>query len=425
MVVHSTDRKPFKCPYCILRYSYQSHMKHHIKTNHIIKENLNHFCFICKINFYKKSQLNKHNYIHTGEKDYKCYYPFCQKSYFNVGKLNLHIKKSHNLNHQSNNFNNKINNTFISLQANNKIDFYKTNFSKFNTFNSSNNISENISTCMDNNQLNISIRISANLNNLEEKDEIKEIANELNDNHSNLEDLNDMKYQNNLMNIFKKNYLNRNMQSISQNKKSKKKRKFSSEVFKEKKEKTFYKCPIGNCLKTYTSPYNLKVHIKTFHYKIKKFKCEDCGQLFNHKCSLNNHMIKTNHVNNQENLNIFEISGNQNFEVSDENIIFNEVKKYERKNSRDNIFDEINVKVDSVNFYQNKQNYYNNFHSEYIDQKNNELSKINFEYNNDENFRLFGQEEFKAFDDLNNSESIHLQENLLFKINPNFFENEY
>jgi len=131
MVVHADDKKPFKCPYCILRYSYQSHLKQHIEKNHTIKEDLNHFCIICNIHFNKKSHLNKHNFIHNGEKPFKCYYPFCEKSYFNEGKLNCHIRKDHNLN--------------TNITISNKINDINMRIS--------NNISENISTCFENNDL--------------------------------------------------------------------------------------------------------------------------------------------------------------------------------------------------------------------------------------------------------------------------------
>ena len=49
------------------------------------------------------------------------------------------------------------------------------------------------------------------------------------------------------------------------------------------------------CLKTYSTPYNLKTHIKTFHYDITQFQCEICLQNFKHKCSLEKHFLKSGH----------------------------------------------------------------------------------------------------------------------------------
>ena len=77
---------------------------------------------------------------------------------------------------------------------------------------------------------------------------------------------------------------------------------------KDNSIKKFLQCPFEDCYKTYTTPFNLKVHIKTYHYKVEEFKChvEGCGQSFKHKCSLDRHINKmhstdkTNLANNEE-----------------------------------------------------------------------------------------------------------------------------
>ena len=56
-------------------------------------------------------------------------------------------------------------------------------------------------------------------------------------------------------------------------------------------EKKYFKCPYKECLKVYSSHYNLSVHIKTFHLKIKSFICYICKNSYYHKVSLKNHLI--------------------------------------------------------------------------------------------------------------------------------------
>ena len=57
---------------------------------------------------------------------------------------------------------------------------------------------------------------------------------------------------------------------------------------------THLQCPFENCFKTYSTNFNLKTHIKTFHYSVKEFKCDvlNCNQLFKHKCSLDKHRMR-------------------------------------------------------------------------------------------------------------------------------------
>ena len=66
-------------------------------------------------------------------------------------------------------------------------------------------------------------------------------------------------------------------------------------------EKKYFRCPYKECLKVYSSHYNLSVHIKTFHLKIKSFVCSLCGNKYFHKVSLKNHLM-IEHKLNQKNL---------------------------------------------------------------------------------------------------------------------------
>jgi hypothetical protein len=45
----------------------------------------------------------------------------------------------------------------------------------------------------------------------------------------------------------------------------------------------FYRCIYEGCSKAYKSKENLKLHIKTFHLKLKPYKCEFCSSAFTHR----------------------------------------------------------------------------------------------------------------------------------------------
>ena len=66
------------------------------------------------------------------------------------------------------------------------------------------------------------------------------------------------------------------------------------------KEKIYFKCPYKNCLKVYSSHYNLSVHIKTFHLKIKSFVCSLCSNKYFHKVSLKKHLMIEHKYNNEQ-----------------------------------------------------------------------------------------------------------------------------
>lgn len=323
MVVHSADKKPFKCPHCILRYSYKSHLKQHIENNHVINENNAHYyCSICNITFVKKSQLSKHNYCHTGQKAYECYYPFCEKSYFNEGKLKLHILKNHN---NSTTYSPLTDNNLIAINSSIPI----------NNLNS-----ENISTCLDNSSIKkvnsfngfnrdskefINVQSDLSYRNEKEDKSVCEDSNNSEDEENkSLKFLLDEKEESYKINkdylldnnkLIYKDLVSKNNNNVGQiitksnNFLQRKKMKnFINTTFSQKDEKTFYKCPIKDCLKTYTTPYNLKVHVKTSHFKIQQYRCGVCAQTFSHKCSLNNHMLKLNHLGQSQEIKVFKDS---------------------------------------------------------------------------------------------------------------------
>jgi hypothetical protein len=65
-------------------------------------------------------------------------------------------------------------------------------------------------------------------------------------------------------------------------------------------DKKFFRCPYKECLKIYSSHYNLSVHIKTFHLKIKSFVCSLCGNKYFHKVSLKNHLTIEHKLNQKQ-----------------------------------------------------------------------------------------------------------------------------
>ena len=92
------------------------------------------------------------------------------------------------------------------------------------------------------------------------------------------------------------------------------------------KEKKFFKCPYKNCLKVYSSHYNLSVHIKTFHLKIKSFSCNLCSNKYFHKVSLKKHLMIEPKFNKEQLKKYLEDPINKNNNNIKEEII-EEIKK--------------------------------------------------------------------------------------------------
>ena len=60
-----------------------------------------------------------------------------------------------------------------------------------------------------------------------------------------------------------------------------------------------YRCTEPSCLKIYTTKFNLKTHIRTFHKKEKSYKCPFCLEIYMHNVSLKQHIDKE-HNTSQE-----------------------------------------------------------------------------------------------------------------------------
>ena len=140
-------------------------------------------------------------------------------------------------------------------------------------------------------------------------------------------------------------------------------------------EKKFFRCPYNECLKVYSSHYNLSVHIKTFHLKIKSFVCSLCGNKYYHKVSLKNHLMiehKLNQNRLQECLNAkFEIK-NEVVEVAKKKLeneglykeeSFEKEKSLSLNTSRKN-------SEDGSNESKNNEYFFNEFHKNMINEIN-------------------------------------------------------
>lgn len=50
-----------------------------------------------------------------------------------------------------------------------------------------------------------------------------------------------------------------------------------------------YVCNFQDCFRTFRTKFNLKRHINSFHFKLKRFKCEQCSKCFASKQNLKEH----------------------------------------------------------------------------------------------------------------------------------------
>ena len=68
--------------------------------------------------------------------------------------------------------------------------------------------------------------------------------------------------------------------------------KIAEESKEQPKCAPLYRCIEPNCLKVYTTKFNLKTHIRTYHNQNRKFKCKYCNEEYLHNISLKQHINK-------------------------------------------------------------------------------------------------------------------------------------
>lgn len=86
----------FSCYYtnCNKKYKSKYNLTRHINSMHLgIKSFI---CSLCQKSFVSKQTLLEHEFLHTGEKPYKCAYPKCGKLFRQSSQLSIH-KKSHRI----------------------------------------------------------------------------------------------------------------------------------------------------------------------------------------------------------------------------------------------------------------------------------------------------------------------------------------
>ena len=91
------------------------------------------------------------------------------------------------------------------------------------------------------------------------------------------------------------------------------------------KEKKYFKCPYRKCVKVYSSQYNLSVHIKTFHLKIKSYICSLCPNKYFHKVSLKKHLKIEHNCSIEQLKKYLDEPSQKNIDIKEE--IIQEVKK--------------------------------------------------------------------------------------------------
>ena len=134
-------------------------------------------------------------------------------------------------------------------------------------------------------------------------------------------------------------------------------------------EKKFFRCPYNECLKVYSSHYNLSVHIKTFHLKIKSFVCSLCGNKYYHKVSLKNHLMIEHKLNQKKLIECL----NKKIEIKEE-----EIQQAKKNLENEGLYKEENIekeKSESLNVSRNNSEEVSN------DSKNNEYFLKEFHKN--------------------------------------------
>ena len=173
--------RTFQCKICNKKYKTNGHLKDHIQIQHLKIKKFK--CEKCGCLFGRKSSLNSHMKIYTGNKMYVCEIKGCGKKFYEKGNMKMHYKRHLKKLEKINNKNNDN----ININNNNN----KNNNNNYNNNNINNN--DNIINIKNNNNNNIEM-IENNVNFIQclTDDEFINIENNNNNN----------KYNNNNEDIF-------------------------------------------------------------------------------------------------------------------------------------------------------------------------------------------------------------------------------
>ena len=280
---------PNQCELCLKILSCKKNLKKHLKLHSNAR---NYVCKICSKSYKRSDHLKRHMITHEPEPNYyEC--EFCLKRFSLNYHLTSHLQNVHG---QKKIKVYKCPDCGLYFQKKSKLflhqkDFHNLVFDKIPCYypycNKSYFSEQKLNDHIQNYHLNL-------INNPNYINEGQIFSNKNNDND-------------NIFNDFNSENKESELENSSNN------------------EKKYFKCPYKNCVKVYSSNYNLSVHIKTFHLKIKSFECKLCSNKYFHKVSLKKHLMLEHKFNNEQLKKYLEDSFQKNIDIKEE--IIEEVKK--------------------------------------------------------------------------------------------------
>jgi hypothetical protein len=87
------NAKPFTCPCCGKTFSQKSNMTTHQTTVHGTERNFK--CGQCTLAFKCKSDLEKHERVHSNVRPYRCHFQDCERTFTLAGNRTIHEKNFH------------------------------------------------------------------------------------------------------------------------------------------------------------------------------------------------------------------------------------------------------------------------------------------------------------------------------------------
>lgn len=87
---HLPDGVQLKCEPCGLPFTHQSTLDAHVKRSHSKSRIFK--CNVCKKSFRSRNLLKSHQYLHTGEKSFKCVYDGCERMFSTIQNRRWHMR---------------------------------------------------------------------------------------------------------------------------------------------------------------------------------------------------------------------------------------------------------------------------------------------------------------------------------------------